>query len=124
MKERRALVEGLAAADQSQQDREKAFVYGASATAESNSSAAVDDQTSASREPTVSDSNVSTQYDSKVLPQFAGRVPVTTRARPEVATALKRASLTRQLNGIEPFYVQDIMEQALEAWLRTNGYLS
>jgi len=112
MKDRRSLIEGLTQPDPAQHEREKAFVYGTPVVDEPKEP----DTSPASLEPTVS-------YDSKVLPQFAGRVPVTTRTRPEVATALKRASLTRQLNGIEPYYVQDIMEAALEKWLRTNGYL-
>jgi hypothetical protein len=51
------------------------------------------------------------------------RVPISTRMRAEYATALKRASLERQLNGIEPNALQDILEQAVEPWLRSNGYL-
>ena len=116
MKERRSLVDGLMQPDPAQQEREKAFIYGTPVAAEPQESL----ETQAvppTPEPVAT-------YDSKVLPQFAGRVPVTTRTRPEVATALKRASLTRQLNGIEPYYVQDIMEEALETWLRTNGYLT
>jgi hypothetical protein len=122
MKERRALVEGLAL-DSSQKDREKAFVYGDASKSELQPPAATHDNEPPVAELVAGDGKIAVQYDSKVLPQFAGRVPVTTRARPEVATALKRASLTRQLNGIEPFYVQDIMEVALETWLRDNGYI-
>ena len=113
MKERRSLVDGLTTPDSAQAEREKAFVFGTPEPAEAETSPAAPKSIA---EP-------QTVFDSKVLPQFAGRVPVTTRTRPEVATALKRASLTRQLNGIEPYYVQDIMEEALETWLRTNGYL-
>jgi hypothetical protein len=116
MKERRSLVDGLIAADASQEEIEKAFVFGGTNTSESPGAG-----TPRSEKPAVTEPPPS--FESKVLPQFAGRVPVTTRARPEVATALKRASLTRQLNGIEPYYVQDIMEVALETWLRTNGYI-
>jgi hypothetical protein len=116
MKERRSLVDGLIAADASQEEIEKAFVFGTASAAEPQRT-----ETQSAVPPAVTEPP--TTFDSKVLPQFAGRVPVTTRARPEVATALKRASLTRQLNGIEPYYVQDIMEVALETWLRTNGYI-
>jgi hypothetical protein len=52
-----------------------------------------------------------------------GRVPLTTRVRADLATALKRASLERQLSGLSPSTLQDILEQALEPWLRANGYL-
>jgi hypothetical protein len=52
------------------------------------------------------------------------RVPLTTRVRSDFATALKRASLERQLEGVYPQTLQDILEQALEPWLRSNGYLN
>ncbi|WP_020472287.1 hypothetical protein [Zavarzinella formosa] len=52
-----------------------------------------------------------------------GRVPLTTRVKSDFATALKRASLERQLNGVFPNTLQDILEEALEPWLRGNGYL-
>ena len=45
----------------------------------------------------------------------AGRVPLTTRIRPDLAAALKRLSLERQLEGTTPNSVQDILEEALEA---------
>ena len=50
-------------------------------------------------------------------------VPVTVRLRPEIASALKRASLQRQLNGVETFTQQDIVEEALSPWLRAEGLL-
>jgi hypothetical protein len=50
-------------------------------------------------------------------------VPVTVRLRPEVAGALKRASLERQLAGEDPFTQQDLVECLLEPWLREQGYL-
>jgi len=51
------------------------------------------------------------------------RVPISTRIRAEYADALKRASLERQLNKVEPNTLQDILEQAIEPWLRNNGYI-
>jgi hypothetical protein len=51
------------------------------------------------------------------------RVAISTRIRMEYAAALKRASLQRQLEGIEPNTLQDILEQAIEPWLKNNGYL-
>ena len=51
------------------------------------------------------------------------RVPISTRIRAEYADALKRASLERQLNKIEPNTLQDILEEAIEPWLRANGYI-
>ena len=58
---------------------------------------------------------------SKVAP--VGLIPVTVRLRPEIAGALKRASLERQLAGEELFTQQDIVEQALEPWLHGEGLL-
>lgn len=52
-----------------------------------------------------------------------GLIPVTVRLRPEIAGALKRASLERQLAGDEVFTQQDIVELALEPWLRSQGHL-
>ncbi|MCA9182354.1 MAG: hypothetical protein KDA51_12900, partial [Planctomycetales bacterium] len=64
-----------------------------------------------------------TQHSNQsILPQISNRVPITTRTRPEIASALKRASLQRQLNGQAPFYVQDIIEEALESWLASHGF--
>jgi hypothetical protein len=51
------------------------------------------------------------------------RVPISTRIRSEYAEALKRASLERQLNKVEPNTLQDILEQAIEPWLKSNGYI-
>ena len=51
------------------------------------------------------------------------RSPLSTRIRADYAKALKHASLDRQLKGIEPNTISDILEQALEPWLTKNGYL-
>ncbi|MCC6228546.1 MAG: hypothetical protein IT432_04890 [Phycisphaerales bacterium] len=53
-----------------------------------------------------------------------GRTPISTRVRADFALLLKRASLERQLKAIEPHTLQDILEQAIEPWLKSNGYLS
>lgn len=55
--------------------------------------------------------------------QPVGLIPVTIRLRPEVAGALKRASLERQLNGEETFTQQEIVESVLEPWLTEGGYI-
>jgi hypothetical protein len=52
------------------------------------------------------------------------RVPLSTRMREDFAKALKRASLERQLKGVEPNTLQDILEEAIEPWLKSNGHLS
>ena len=51
------------------------------------------------------------------------RVPISTRIRLEYAEALKRASLQRQLDKIEQNTLQDILEEAIEPWLRSNGFI-
>lgn len=53
-----------------------------------------------------------------------GLIPVTVRLRPEIAGALKRASLERQLNGESLFTQQELVEQVLEPWLKREGYLA
>ena len=50
-------------------------------------------------------------------------IPVTIRLRSEIAGALKRASLERELEGEDIFTQQDLVESALEPWLRQNGFL-
>ena len=42
----------------------------------------------------------------------------------EIAAALKRATLERKLANVTPNAVQEILEEALEPWLTTNGYLN
>ena len=56
--------------------------------------------------------------------QPVGLIPVTIRLRPEIAGALKRASLERQLSGEEVFTQQELVEGALEPWLIEEGYIS
>ncbi|MBX3357321.1 MAG: hypothetical protein KF745_02725 [Phycisphaeraceae bacterium] len=51
------------------------------------------------------------------------RVSITTRIRGDLAKALKRASLERQLSGTEPNTLQDMLEAAIEPWLRSNGLI-
>jgi hypothetical protein len=59
----------------------------------------------------------------KKSPIPVGLIPVTVRLKPEIAAALKRASLERQLSGEEVYTQQDLVELALEPWLRSEGYL-
>lgn len=56
-------------------------------------------------------------------PPASSRAPISTRIRTDYAAALKRASLERQLGKVEPNTISDILEAALEPWLKTNGYL-
>lgn len=59
----------------------------------------------------------------KKSPVPVGLIPVTVRLKPEIAAALKRASLERQLAGEEVFTQQDLVELALEPWLKDEGHL-
>ncbi len=56
-------------------------------------------------------------------PLPVGLIPVTVRLRPELAGALKRASLERQLAGESEATQQEIVASCLEPWLRARGYL-
>lgn len=56
--------------------------------------------------------------------QPVGLIPVTIRLRPEIAGALKRASLERQLAGEETYTQQELVESALEPWLIEEGYIA
>ena len=51
------------------------------------------------------------------------RSPLTSRLRGDIGEALKRASLERQLTGETPWAVQDILDEALQPWLESRGYL-
>jgi hypothetical protein len=51
------------------------------------------------------------------------RSPITSRIRADMAVALKRATLERQLAGEYPNTLQEILEEAVEPWLRQHGYL-
>ena len=72
-----------------------------------------------SRAPTVH--TVIKSRPSRVQP--VALVPVTIRLRPELAGALKRASLERQLTGDPVFTQQDMVEEALTPWLKKAGFL-
>ncbi len=113
MAERRSLVEGMKAAT-SDVDRAKAeeFVFNRKPPAGRQPQA---------NEPTPAPS----AREGKGTPSgnAHGRVPLTTRIRSDYAAALKRASLERQLAGQTPNTLQDILEDAVGPWLRSNGYL-
>jgi hypothetical protein len=98
MADRRSLIEGIKPVQPADPDREKEFVFG---------------KVRGGPQPNGA---------STVTPTVP-RSPLSTRIRTDFTTALKRASLERQLNGVEPNTLQDILEQAIEPWLKTNGYL-
>lgn len=104
MAKRRPLTAGIKSQSSADQKREAAFVYGKKPKSRSRASEAASlDQPPA---------------------QPPGRSPLSTRIRSDLAAALKRASLERQLSGESPYMLQDILEGVLEPWLRENGYLN
>jgi len=98
MAERRHLVEGVNPPPDSGRAAEEQFVYGKKA-------------------PATSDLTSHRQV------RVVTRVPFTSRIRADFAQAVTRASLERRLEGIGPNTVQEILESALEPWLKANGYL-
>jgi len=112
MKDRRSLMEGLKTGGEVAPSVEEQFVFASKAKAA---------QTTQTPSPALA----SEAGEVKRQPGNAvGRVPLTTRIRSDFAAALKRASLQRQLDGVSPHTLQDILEEALEPWLRANGYLN
>ena len=53
----------------------------------------------------------------------AAGMSLNTRLHPDLCNALKRASLQRKLDGVEPNSLRDILEEAVTPWLRDKGYL-
>lgn len=104
MAERRPLTAGLKPPGDADPDLEKQFVYG-DKTGQPPRSQTADKPREGKGQPAVS------------------RLPLTTRVRTDFAAALKRASLERQLAGEFPNTLQDILEEALEPWLRSHGYV-
>jgi hypothetical protein len=51
------------------------------------------------------------------------RTPLSTRIRSDYFAGLKRASLERQLKGQGTSTLIEILEEAIEPWLKSNGYL-
>jgi hypothetical protein len=105
MTERRALIEGIKAkAAPADSAKEEQFVFGGK------------------KKPQVE------REGERASPTTAAthhaRIPLSTRMRADFSAALKRASLERQLEGVEPNTLTEILEQAVEPWLRNNGYLN
>ncbi|WP_169979823.1 hypothetical protein [Tautonia rosea] len=143
MTERRSLVEGLKSRPETDRSLEEQFIYGnrTPRAEEPPKTRARPQRPKAAKAPTAPKGEETPKVDtaepatSKPAKQEAGtatatrpaaivsRVPFTTRLRADMAQAVKRASLERQLEGVEPNTVQEILEDALEPWLRANGYL-
>lgn len=95
MTQRRKLVDAISESSENQQERD--FVFSGSYKPESSKP-----------HPT---------------PRRVTRTPLTTRLRDDYANSMKRVSLQRQLDGVEPSSLQDILEEAIAAWLAANGEL-
>jgi len=130
MAERRALIEGLKNLDENiDPDLAEQFLYERKSHQSAKKSAPASN--AAPREPEVPpavsplpQSVVAAAQVSAPSPLTGvGRVPVGARVRTELAAALKRASLERQLQGIQPNSVQEILEESLELWLLKHGHL-
>jgi hypothetical protein len=115
MTKRRSLVAGIKPPSKSDQKKERAFVFGKDRPAKEKKSATVP---AIEPEPAVA-----TSKPESAIVRTEGKSPVTTRIRSDLAEALKRASLERQLAKVRPSSIQDILEVALEPWLRDHGYL-
>jgi hypothetical protein len=111
MAARRPLVEGLKTENAVDRSLEEEFVYNGGPKTEA---AAKPQPTAPASEP---------EAEKGRTENTAGRVPLTVRFRADYAAALKRASLQRQLQGVRPNTLQDILEEALEPWLRSHGCL-
>jgi hypothetical protein len=121
MVERRPLVDGLASTPAIDPQKEKEFVYGQKGA--ETPPVTVAPVAAPIVAPTVAAAPIAPAPPAAIVQTFPDRVQVSTRLRGDFAAALKRASLERELNGVTPFTVQDILEQALEPWLKANGYI-
>ena len=104
MSERRTLIEGMKTPVSTDPAREEQFVYGAKTGV-----------------PPSTEAKLATASPTSQIRQ--GRSPISTRIRSDLAEALKRASLERQLKGTSPRTVQDILEAVLEPWFRQQGHI-
>jgi hypothetical protein len=111
MAARRPLVEGLKTQSAVDRSLEEAFVYNSAPKSE------------VSTKPQPNAPSAEPGPGKGRAESSAVRVPITVRFRADFAAALKRASLERQLQGVRPNTLQDILEEALEPWLRDHGCL-
>ncbi len=103
MNERRSLIEGLKSTPALDPQVEKEFVF------QAKSPAPIEEPPRSVPLPTAT--------------TVQSRAPISTRIRADLAAALKRASLERQLSGTAPNTLQDILEEAIEPWLKSHGYV-
>jgi hypothetical protein len=110
MKERRTLVDGINPVDRTIEEQ---FVYASKAKP----------TTPGTAEPPSAPVSTPIEHVAVDNASAGSRLPLSTRIRSDYAIALKRASLERQLSGVRPSTLQDILEEALEPWLRKHGYI-
>lgn len=109
MADRRPLIEGLQPEPEIDPNAERAFVY--------------DTKAKPGKQPS---SNPLAALLSASAPASAtptGRIALGARIRGDLFHALKRASFDRQLQGVEPNTLQEMIEEALIPWLKKHGYL-
>jgi hypothetical protein len=128
MAQRRPLVAGVNAPENTDPEAVRAFIKQEPSKKEAKSELAIVAE-SGRQMPHAEDDSPEVELP-KPAPKRKGKgrlpvglIPVTVRLRPEIAGALKRASLERQLAGEDTYTQQDIVEQALEPWLRSEGFL-
>ncbi|MGH7135839.1 MAG: hypothetical protein ACREHD_08875 [Pirellulales bacterium] len=114
MNQRRSIVAGMGPQNSVDRTVENQFVRAGQATTAESVTAGQVQTPPPVQNPPANRQNAST----------VNRLPLSTRVRADFATALKRASLERQLSGTTPNTLQDILEEALEPWLMANGYLN
>lgn len=110
-KDRRSLTEGLTPEPEIDPERARNFVYQKPAAPAASAPQGKPQTTERLADAPANPSNQST------LVALTARIPA------EKFKALKRASFERQLQGVEPNSMQDIVEEALTPWLRKHGYL-
>lgn len=123
MGERKTLLEGLETIEAGDRAVEEQFVYGKKDRSDSPATPPPPAPSEPQGKPAPATAVVAAEKSPLTPLTGISRVPVGARIRTELATGLKRASLERQLQGIEPNSLQDILEEAIEPWLRKHGYL-
>jgi len=127
MAERRALIEGLDDIEVIDPDAAENFIYDNKPRRNAKSSTPVPKAPPPLRpespsEPPAPRPTATAEAAAASPLTGVGRVPIGARVRTELAADLKRASLERQLQGIQPNSVQEILEDALELWLLKHGH--
>jgi outer membrane biosynthesis protein TonB len=127
MTKRRSLSEGIKVAN----EKEEEFIYGPKRkpAAKQDLTEEQSKKTKAPSKKTVTENKPQKQEEETppvaeaAVAQPASLARLTSRVRPDLANALKEASLKRQLAKEKPNTIQDILEEALEPWLKSHGYL-